>query len=296
MRVDGAGRRAAVAAGPRPARVGLLVEPRYREQRQPARLVQALQERGCEVRDLDLAAVRIGDQEWSAGLDVLLCRGRSPAVLAVLAAAEAAGVRCVNRADAVAAVVNKATMAVRLAAAGIPVPETFVGTPATLADALAARPDGAGYPLILKPVCGDNGRGLRVVHGAAELLGLDWPEPLLLAQRFVPDAGPDLKLYVAGRTVWAVRKPSPIDPRTGSPVTVGASAAAVPAELTEELEKLALRCGDVFGLDLYGVDCLQTPDGPVVLEVNDFPNYSGLPEADAVLARLVIGTHEEEAA
>lgn len=295
MRVDGAGRRAVVTAGPRPARVGLLVEQRYRQQRQPARLVQALQERGCEVRDLDLAAVRIGDREWSAGLDVLLCRGRSPAVLAVLAAAEAAGVRCVNRADAVASVVNKATMAVRLAGAGIPTPETFVGTPATLAAALADRP--GGYPLILKPVCGDNGRGLRVVHHAGELLGLDWPEPLLLAQRFVPDAGPDLKLYVAGRTVWAVRKPSPIDPHTGGPAGPAAAAAeAVPVELTEELEKLALRCGDVFGLDLYGVDCLQTPDGPVVLEVNDFPNYSGLPEADAVLARLVIGTHEEEAA
>ena len=295
MRVDGAGRRAAVAAGPRPARVGLLVEPRYREQRQPARLVQALQERGCEVRDLDLAAVRIGDQEWSAGLDVLLCRGRSPAVLAVLAAAEAAGVRCVNRADAVAAVVNKAAMAVRLSAAGIPTPETFVGTPATIADALRDRPAGAGYPLILKPVCGDNGRGLRVVHGAAELLATDWPEPLALAQRFVPDAGPDLKLYVAGRTVWAVAKPSPIDPRSGAPA--GAAAApAVPVPLTEELEKLALRCGDVFGLDLYGVDCLQSPDGPVVLEVNDFPNYSGLAEADEVLARLVLGAHEEEAA
>lgn len=292
MRVDDA-RSAPVRAARRPARVGLLVEPRYRSQRQPGRLVEALRRNGCEIHDLDLAAVRVGDPGWCADLDVLLCRGRSPALLAVLAAAETAGVRCVNRADAVAAVVNKASMAVRLAAAGIPTPETFVGTPATLADQVGE----AGLPLILKPVCGDNGRGLRVVRGLAELRDLDWPEPLALAQRFVPDAGPDLKLYVAGRTVWAVRKPSPIDPRHGGPaVPEAAGAPAVAAPVTQELEKLALRCGDVFGLDLFGVDCLETASGPVVLEVNDFPNYSGLPEADAVLARLVLGAHEEEAA
>jgi glutathione synthase/RimK-type ligase-like ATP-grasp enzyme len=36
------------------------------------------------------------------------------------------------------------------------------------------------------------------------------------------------------------------------------------------------------------VDCVETPAGPVVIEVNDFPNYTGVPGADDALARLVL--------
>jgi ribosomal protein S6--L-glutamate ligase len=269
----------------RPVVVGLLVEPRYRSQRQPAGLVRRLQSGGHQVRQVDLAAaVRLGDHDWCRQLDVLVCRGRSPAVLALLEAAAAAGVRCVNTADAVASVVNKAAMGVRLAAAGIPTPETYLGLATTVAAAAADQ-----FPLILKPACGDNAQGLRIVWSADELLALDWPEPITLAQRYLPGAGPDLKLYVAGRTVWAIRKPSPIDPVHGGRVSAAADARPVRTEVTEDLEKLALRCGDVFGLDLYGVDCLITDSGPLVLEVNDFPNYSGLLDADVVLADLVLG-------
>jgi ribosomal protein S6--L-glutamate ligase len=261
--------------------IGLLVEPRYRSQRQPARLAESLRSLGHQVRDLDASdAVRLGDQRWCEDLAVLLCRGRSPGVLALLAEAELAGVRCVNRPDAIAAVVNKAR--IHLAAAGIPVPDTFLGP----AEAVAARADDR-FPLILKPTCGDNANGLRIVWHRQELLDLNWPEPLMLAQPFYSGTPGDLKLYVAGRQVWAVRRPSPIDQTHGGPVaTLGVP---VRVSVTDALERVALRCGDVFGLDLYGVDCLETTDGPIVLEVNDFPNYSGLADADPALAALVLG-------
>jgi glutathione synthase/RimK-type ligase-like ATP-grasp enzyme len=45
---------------------------------------------------------------------------------------------------------------------------------------------------------------------------------------------------------------------------------------------------ELFGLELYGVDCIETPNGPVVIEVNDFPNYSGVPGSDQLLADHVI--------
>ena len=54
------------------------------------------------------------------------------------------------------------------------------------------------------------------------------------------------------------------------------------------MREIAARCGEVFGLELYGVDCIHTPDGPVVVEVNDFPNYSAIPEADGKLADYVL--------
>jgi glutathione synthase/RimK-type ligase-like ATP-grasp enzyme len=51
---------------------------------------------------------------------------------------------------------------------------------------------------------------------------------------------------------------------------------------------LALRCGRLFGLELFGVDCVEGPGGPLVIEVNEFPNYTGVPRADELLADHVV--------
>jgi ribosomal protein S6--L-glutamate ligase len=270
---------------PAPREIGLLVESRYRTQRQPARLVHWLCSQGHRIRDIDAEAVRIGDDGWCRGLDVLLCRGRSPGVLAVLGAAEAAGVRCVNRPAAIAAVVNKASMGMRLASAGVPVPQTYLGSVERIAEVATDR-----FPLILKPTCGDNANGLRIVWSRRELLELLWPEPLILAQQFHPGSTGDVKVYVAGRRVWAVRRPSPIEQTHGGRADVDSP--GVPVAVTDEVRKLASRCGDVFGLDLYGIDCLETETGLIVLEVNDFPNYSGLADVDAALADLLLAVIE----
>ncbi len=58
--------------------------------------------------------------------------------------------------------------------------------------------------------------------------------------------------------------------------------------LSQELVDLARRCRELFGLELYGVDCILTPDGPTVIEINEFPNYTAVPNADKRLADYVI--------
>src|SRR5918999_950230 len=79
--------------------------------------------------------------------------------------------------------------------------------------------------------------------------------------------------------------------RTPSPLTSPTAGERRPApiELTPELIALARRCGELFGLELYGVDCVETSDGPLVIEVNDFPNYMGIDEADERLVAYVVG-------
>ena len=79
-----------------------------------------------------------------------------------------------------------------------------------------------------------------------------------------------------------MRKPSPLGRNGARP-----SSAEVVA-LSPALRGLARRCGSLFGLELYGLDCLETPEGLVVIEVNEFPNYTGVPKADAKLADYVI--------
>jgi ribosomal protein S6--L-glutamate ligase len=254
-----------------PLTVGVLVERRYMCQRQPAGLCGELLRRGHAARLIDPDDIcRVGSIDWLQDVDVVVPRGRSAALLALVKLAEHRGVPVVNGRDAIGSVHNKLDMAVALVAAGIPTPETFAGSPVRLAEGVPA----GSYPLVLKPMFGDNGHGLSIAYDAEQLARVDWPEPVALAQRLVPSDGSDLKLYGIGREVSAVRTPSLF-------AAVGAGMRRpAPVELTSELMALARRCGELFGLELYGVDCIETADGPLVIEVNDFPNYTAVSDAD----------------
>lgn len=262
--------------------VGVLVDRHYLTQAQPAGLADALSGSGADVRtfvtedtDVDLCTGR-----WCAGLDVLAARGRSGRLVAMLRASEAYGIPVVNSPAAIESVHDKAGMAAVLAVAGIPTPKSWLGCPRQL----AGRTDMC-FPLVLKPKNGDNARGLRTVQSRAELAAVDWPEPVALAQELHRGDAHDLKLYVAGSSVWAVRRASPVadDGSARSVASAGRRVATTP-----RLRTLARACARLFGLSLCGIDCVLTPTGPVVIEVNDFPNYRGIGRVDDELARVVL--------
>lgn len=250
-----------------PVRVALACEERYRSQAQPAGLATALLRRGAEVLD----AV---DGLW--GSDVVVARGRSEAVIETLELAEARGVPTVNTSGAVRNVVDKAVMHERLSRAEVPMPEYWIGGWPALAVELAEVP----HPLVVKPVKGDNCRDVHVVPDGAALAKLAFAYDDAVVQRYVPNDGFDLKLYGIGQQVWAVRKPSPLRPDLLTGPT--------PMATTSQHASLACRCALAVGLDLFGVDCIDTPAGLLVIEINDFPNYSGLHGVDDFLAEYVL--------
>lgn len=265
-------------------RIAVAAEPRYLKQAQPAGLAGALCRLGHPANVLDPQDPRTIDLP---GLDLLIARGRSEALLDLLDRAECLGIATINRREAILSVMDKARMGRALALAGIPIPQTRHDSIAAILD----HSSDDDFPMVVKPIYGDNARDVRIIRSRDELAALQWREPSALAQPLVPSDGFDLKLYVAGDEVHAARKPSPLSPQAGLP--------AQPAPLTPELRALAIRCGRVFGLDFYGVDCILTEQGPLVIEVNDFPNYSAVPGADECLARYAIRcaqrAHEERA-
>jgi ribosomal protein S6--L-glutamate ligase len=265
------------------ASVGILVEGRYLTQNQPAGLAAALRSTGSSVRTLvvEETGVDLCGGTWWDRFDVIVGRGRSDALLAALRAAQEHGLPVVDPPASIQSVLDKAGMAAALAAAGIPTPRAWLGHPQQLAGVPRL-----GFPLVLKPMTGDNARGLVVVSSRDELVSLDWAEPVALAQEFHRGDGHDLKLYVAGDSVWAVRRPSPVDDDGALRDTIddGRRVAA-----TSQLKAIALSCARLFGLSLCGVDCVVGPAGPLVIEVNDFPNYRGLGRSvDHGLARVVL--------
>jgi RimK family alpha-L-glutamate ligase len=195
--------------------------------------------------------------------------------LGVLHAAREAGVLVWNDARAIERCVDKSMTSFLLARAGLPTPPTWAVESRDAAAAIVAR-EAACSPLVLKPLFGSQGRGLRLIHTPTDL-----PEPAAVngvyyLQRFVGverDGFRDFRLLVSrGRVIAAMARHSP-DWITN--VKQGGRPVAVVAN--EDMRDLAVRAATVVGAAFAGVDVLYDGDGRLtVLEVNSMPAWSGL--------------------
>ena len=183
------------------------------------------------------------------------------------------GARFLNPYRACASVQNKIVAASRLAEAGVPLPRSWVTGDFSLLRELAAA-----MPLIIKPYRGHRGAGIHLIRSSAELSRLPPQEQPMLVQQFIQGTGQDLKVYVVGDKVFAVRKPF----SAASFATPGE-----PCEVSPLVQEIALRCGRIFGLGLYGIDIIENDAGPVVVDLNYFPGYKGVPDVAALLARYI---------
>lgn len=163
----------------------------------------------------------------------------------------------------------------RLRAAGAPTPDAWV-----TGDLSLLQPIVQEKSLIIKPYRGHRGAGIHIVHNPDELAAIPTPNCPMLVQEYIPGRGEDLKVYVVGDQVFAVRKPfSPNSfTRPGQPCPVSA-----------EIRDIAQRCGRAFGLGLYGLDMIESPDGPVVVDLNYFPGYKGVPNVAPLIADYIAG-------
>ena len=233
-----------------------------------------LAERGAEpvVRYPEEELVRLDRLRPEA--ELYLLKSNTELALSLATALEGLGARIVNTAEATGRAKNKVVAAAVLRRAGLPLPRTLVaGRPAQLAEL-------AEGPLILKPHRGHYGAGIVVAETPAELPAADAYPDLVFAQRYLSAARRDLKVFAIGDEVFGVRKVF----APGSFLHPGE-----PVPLSPDLERIARRCGQAFGLELYGLDIAETEAGPVVLDVNAFPGYRGVPDAGRRLARFVLG-------
>ncbi|MFN8526315.1 MAG: ATP-grasp domain-containing protein [Chloroflexota bacterium] len=276
-----------IAATDQP-RIAIVVEARHAQNRALVQCRRALESAGCNVplvipgRDA-LFDVPVEAPPW----DAVLSRGRDLAGLGVLAAASALGVLTVNEPRAIELVRNKVAMQAVLLNHGLPLPRTWFATD----PAVFRQVDPAQFPLVVKPFDGDGSRGLALLERPADvdlLAPLESRRSLYLAQELLETDGWDLKLYGVGSQVWAVRKRSPVSFDGPGPATVSTVEAAELVPINSELRDIALTCGRACGLELWGVDVAMTPRGPFVIEVNDFPTYSAVPEAGEAIAKHVL--------
>ncbi|HEY6097856.1 MAG TPA: hypothetical protein VIW03_00405 [Anaeromyxobacter sp.] len=209
--------------------------------------------------------------------DLYVLKSESEMALSVAGALHAVGAPILNPWPVAALMKDKIAATRRLAAAGVPVPETHVtSVPHRLAHLLE---DG---PLVVKPYRGSKGRGVRVIWDADELEDAGAGDAPILAQRYHRPDGPDRKIYCIGGQLFGVLRRWPAHTYREK---CGESFSIAP-----ELREIALRCGAAFGVELFGVDVVVSGGRPLVVDMQSFPGFKGVPDAALRLADYVYAT------
>lgn len=256
-------------------------------------LVGAFRQRGCEVAMEPLSALEF-DTERPSGLyfasfgdalpDAVIVRsvgaGTFEAVtrrLGVLHALRKLSVPVWNSAQAIERCVDKSMTTFLIKRAGLPTPPTFSVEGLPAAQAIAAR-ELPKRPLVLKPLFGSQGRGIRLIKTLGDLPPPEEVDDTYYLQHYVERAGPpfsDFRVFVcAGRVVdMMVRRGD----NWITNIQKGAVPGLVPQDLRARLSEYALSATQAVEADFAGVDIMPAADGTLqVVEVNSMPAWSGL--------------------
>jgi len=243
----------------------------------PSQIVLAvsaiLARQGFEVSSTIAEEVVQEPERLGGEADLFVLKSYTPLSLALAGVLHGSGARVLNPYPGCAAARDKILASQVLRSAGIPAPRCWVTGNLALLAPLARR-----MPLVVKPSMGWRGEGVRMVRSEAELLALPAPSEPVLVQELIPGPGVDLRVYVAGDEIFATRKP------------FSSTSYSVPGEeveVTAEVRRIALRCGAAFGLGLFGLDIIEGPDGPRVVDVNYFPGYKGIARAPEMVAAFI---------
>jgi RimK family alpha-L-glutamate ligase len=195
--------------------------------------------------------------------------------LGVLHAFANLGVTVWNDARAIERCVDKSMTSFLLARAGVPTPSTWTMESAQAARALVEREASRG-PLVLKPLFGAQGKGLRLIRRPEDLPAPEDIAGVYYLQRFQSNGTQDFTDYrlfvLRGRVIAAMMR------RASTWITnvkQGGQPLAVAPD--PKMERLAIAAAEAVGAAIAGVDVLVAADGaPTVLEVNSMPAWSGL--------------------
>ncbi len=197
--------------------------------------------------------------------------------LAVVNHFDMMGVPVVNNSVPIARSRDKLRCLQLLARFGVPVPKTLMAHQRTAVEKLLDEV--GGLPVIVKLLQGTQGIGVMIastLEEAQTLLNTFWDlgHDVLLQQFIQESVGRDVRAFVVGERVVAAMRRTAKEGEFRSNIHRGGE--GTPAELTDELARVAVSAARIVGLEVAGVDLLESRAGPLVLEVNSSPGFEGI--------------------
>jgi ribosomal protein S6--L-glutamate ligase len=146
-------------------------------------------------------------------------------------------------------------------------------------DVLPAIERVGGAPVVIKLIEGTQGIGVLLANSVKQAESiielLQSQKQNVLIQKFVAESkGRDVRAFVVGDQVVAAMRRVAQGQEFRSNVHRGG--VAEPIELDDKYRETAIRCTQILGLRVAGVDMLEGKDGPQVMEVNSSPGLEGI--------------------
>lgn len=292
----------------RRGRLRFVILSRNRRLYSTRRLVEAIRARGHEARVLDTLHCNLvlghgGPRvfyrgEDVTGSDVVLPRIGASITgygLAVVNQFDLMGVPVVNNAVPIARSRDKLRALQLLARFGLDIPRTVMCR--YRGEVAQAVEQVGGLPCIMKLIQGTQGVGVLIANTMTEVEGmLDtlWRlgQEILLQELIAESRGRDVRALVVGDQVVAAMRRTAREGDFRSNIHRGGE--GQPLELGRDYVEAAVKAARVIGLEVAGVDMLESRGGPKVMEVNSSPGLEGLERVTGVDAASAYVDHALE--
>jgi len=186
---------------------------------------------------------------------------------------ERVGVYIINPAEAIEHCVDKYDILSILEDNDVPVPRTVATE--SVNEALKAFAE-LGGDVVVKPIFGSRGIGAtRVVDSEIAntvFKAITFHHGVIYLQEFVPHGTSDIRAFVVdNHVIAAMRRVA-----DGWKTNYSQGARPAPIELSSAHERLAVKASKAVGCKIAGVDILEGPNGPKIVDVNSQPGWKGL--------------------
>ncbi len=183
------------------------------------------------------------------------------------------GFYILNPPEAIEHCVDKYDILAVLEDAGVPVPRTLATE--SVNEALKAFKE-LGSDVVVKPVFGSRGQGSTRIMDAdiadTVFKAITFHHGVIYLQEFVAHGHSDIRAFVVGgRIIAAMRRVA-----EGWKTNYSRGAKPAPTTLIKEFEDLAVKSAKAVGAKVAGVDILEGPEGPRIVDVNSQPGWKGL--------------------
>jgi RimK family alpha-L-glutamate ligase len=186
---------------------------------------------------------------------------------------ERQGFYMVNPPAAIEHCVDKYDILAILEDEGVPVPRTLATE--SVNEAIRAFKE-LGGDIVVKPIFGSRGQGATRVNDIdiADTIfkAITFHHGVIYMQEFVPHGNSDIRAFVIGDQVVACMRRV----ATGWKTNYSQGAKPAPAQISREFEEIAIKSSKAVGCKIAGVDILEGPDGPRIVDVNSQPGWKGL--------------------
>jgi ribosomal protein S6--L-glutamate ligase len=164
-----------------------------------------------------------------------------------------------------------------LAANGIGVPKSLVSNNYFSISEMVEEI--GSLPAIIKMINGTHGMGVILAEtksNAESIMEAFYKSrEKVMVQEYIKEAkGADIRVFIVNREIVGVMKRQAQEGEFRSNLHRGGTSSVV--SLSGHEAEIALKCVDILGLKIAGVDMLRSSRGPLILEVNASPGLEGI--------------------